>query len=184
VRVSPRATAQRLLCATLTLPSRLPLRRHTTLNNLLSPVFACYLLQLLKRRHDTMLTSAAMELVQHLRGESRLWSHFSRHYNPLVRLMCMLGAFVPPPINLQPIRSFSSLSSGGVIRDWGDLSASPQRSLYSLHREDSENYSPALKQDDKGAGFTQVLSAPRGGGAMLLKEPSLSESFTSDFDFE
>lgn len=77
-------------------PHPTPPCRELTTRHLLNYAPAIFLRQLLKRKWECLILSATMDLVRSIRTlEPRgLWLHFSRQYNPVVRIMTALGAFV------------------------------------------------------------------------------------------
>jgi hypothetical protein len=169
--------------------------------NLLSPVLAAYMLQLLRSKADTLVASVTMELASHLRAsESRaLWTHFSRHYNPVARVMAALGAFVPPPTAANvPLTSSSSEFGGGFRASpyggglggegfgysrgapgWGD---SPYGGGGGPYRRRDDEYTPHWRSSDEPP-RRGPISAPRGGGAQLMESKG-SASYAADFDFD
>ena len=78
-------------------------RASRTWRNLFSALAAVFLQQLLRRKSDSLLLSACLELARAMKAADikAPWQHFSRQYNPVARLMGFLGAFVeaPPPLS-------------------------------------------------------------------------------------
>jgi hypothetical protein len=168
-------------------------------------VVSVFLQQVQRRKADSMLLSPCLEVARVLRGgENRApWQHFLRQYNPAVRIMCALGAFVdsPPPVAhaaatpalFGPYGAPASALGGGaagahVFRTDGEGFPTGGAPLApSVFRDEDfafDNGPPAAGPLAPLVSASGTWCGVAGGGASLLRsrEPA-ADAGGNDFDF-
>ena len=113
---------------------------------------------MLRRKAFTLPLSLVMELVRHVRScDSRtLWLHFSRHYNPLLRLLGALGTFADAPSQALPRLGHSPMAHSPLLRGGGGFGRGAGGSG-GLDRGGGSSY------EDLG-GYGRFSSSSGGGG--------------------
>jgi hypothetical protein len=179
-----------------------------TLRNVFSSVVSVFLQQLLRRKSESLLLSACLELARSLRaadyrGPGGPWQHFSRQYNPAVRIMGALGAFVeapapmvraiaPPPFGHFLGGASGAGGSGGLAHRRLDGEAFPSHGA--VHRgfgrdDDEFPFEDGAELREVGPLAPLVTAsgswggAPGGGASLLRARDTSAPAELSDFDF-